>query len=228
MASSNIFGSGGAVSDIFSGVGDFFQAAGEEASSKAYAQGAQYAQQNAQLAQESENLQEVQAQRQITQTIGAEKAETGAAGLASGGSAQYLLASSVSQGAITKQLIGLQGSINVNAYNEEATALEGQAAAAKDASTGSGIAGIGSTILGLFALSDARAKTELHLEGRRKDGIGIYTFEYRGDPSHTRYMGVIAQEVQSIRPEAVIELPDGFLAVNYSAIGATFGQVGHA
>ena len=66
-------------------------------------------------------------------------------------------------------------------------------------------------------VSDMRAKEDIHLVGRTFDGLNIYTYRYKGDP--VTHMGVMAQDVQKIHPDAVIRLEDGYLAVDYSRIG---------
>jgi hypothetical protein len=47
----------------------------------------------------------------------------------------------------------------------------------------------------------------------------LYKFKYKSDPEQIEYVGVIAQEVQRNRPDAIIEGKDGYLAVNYSKLG---------
>ena len=46
---------------------------------------------------------------------------------------------------------------------------------------------------------------------------GFYRFSYNG--SEKAYVGVMAQEVQSVAPEAVIQGSDGYLRVNYDRLG---------
>ena len=48
-------------------------------------------------------------------------------------------------------------------------------------------------------------------------GFGIYGFKYLW--SDVRHVGVLAQEVAERMPEAVVEGPGGFLAVDYASIG---------
>ena len=55
------------------------------------------------------------------------------------------------------------------------------------------------------------------LLGRLDNGVGYYRFSYNG--SEQAYVGVIAQDVQSVRPEAVMRGPDGYLWVNYDKLG---------
>jgi hypothetical protein len=57
--------------------------------------------------------------------------------------------------------------------------------------------------------------------GRLDNGIGVYRFRYRGN-DHTRYVGVMAQEVQTIVPNAVSRRRDGYLLVDYDMLGLKF------
>jgi hypothetical protein len=58
------------------------------------------------------------------------------------------------------------------------------------------------------------------LLGRLDDGLGFYRFIYNG--GHKAYVGVVAQEVQAIRPDAVVGGPDGYLRVFYDKLGLKF------
>lgn len=67
-------------------------------------------------------------------------------------------------------------------------------------------------------VSDARLKRDVALVGRRDDGLGIYSFKYLW--SDTVHVGVIAQEVALIHPEAVLrDALSGYLAVDYGRLG---------
>lgn len=68
-------------------------------------------------------------------------------------------------------------------------------------------------------MCDARLKENLRRIGTTLDGFALYLFNYIGDPS--LHIGVIAQEVLPVKPEAVIQREDGFYAVDYSQIGMT-------
>jgi endosialidase-like protein len=61
--------------------------------------------------------------------------------------------------------------------------------------------------------------------GTLADGIGLYRFQYVW--SDQAYVGVIAQEVQAVRPDAVMRGEDGYLRVVYSRIGAPFQTWDH-
>lgn len=79
----------------------------------------------------------------------------------------------------------------------------------KQASIGSALSGIG----GLFSLSDERAKEGKKKIAETKDGFGIYSYRYKGDPE-TR-VGLMAQEVMKKKPDAVAQRHDGLFAVDY-------------
>jgi hypothetical protein len=68
--------------------------------------------------------------------------------------------------------------------------------------------------------SDLRLKHDVMLLGRLDDGLGFYRFSYNG--SDKAYVGVIAQEVQAIVPQAVARDPDGYLRVFYDRLGLRF------
>ena len=57
--------------------------------------------------------------------------------------------------------------------------------------------------------------------GRLDNGIGVYRFRYRGN-DHTTYVGVMAQEVQTIVPNAVSHGRGGYLRVDYDSLGLEF------
>ncbi len=53
--------------------------------------------------------------------------------------------------------------------------------------------------------------------GRLDNGLGFYRFSYNG--SDKAYVGVMAQEVQAVMPEAVVRGSDGYLRVYYDRLG---------
>jgi hypothetical protein len=68
--------------------------------------------------------------------------------------------------------------------------------------------------------SDMRLKHDIVPLGRLEDGLGYYRFVYNG--GHTAYVGVMAQEVQAIMPQAVTRGADGYLRVSYDLLGLPF------
>ena len=68
--------------------------------------------------------------------------------------------------------------------------------------------------------SDVALKHDIILLGRLDNGLGFYRFSYNG--SEKAYVGVMAQEVQTIMPEAVVRGRDGYLMVFYEKLGLKF------
>ena len=68
--------------------------------------------------------------------------------------------------------------------------------------------------------SDMRLKHDIVLLGRLDDGLGYYRFVYNG--GHTTYVGVMAQEVETVMPEAVMRGADGYMLVSYDLLGLPF------
>jgi Protein of unknown function (DUF3300)/Chaperone of endosialidase len=73
--------------------------------------------------------------------------------------------------------------------------------------------------------SDIALKHDVVLLGHLDNGLGFYRFSYLG--SSKAYVGVIAQEVQAVRPEAVVRGRDGYLRVTYEKLGVTFQTYKH-
>ena len=69
---------------------------------------------------------------------------------------------------------------------------------------------------GIGIMSDRRLKTDIEKIGEREDGLGVYVYRYLWSP--VRFIGVMAQEVLKVKPEAVIHTPSGYMAVNYGAL----------
>jgi len=66
--------------------------------------------------------------------------------------------------------------------------------------------------------SDVRLKRDITLVGRLDDGLGLYRYQYLW--SDTVYVGVMAQEVALIHPDAVVRgVLDKYLRVDYGRLG---------
>jgi len=65
--------------------------------------------------------------------------------------------------------------------------------------------------------SDIALKHDIVLLGRLANGLGFYRFSYLG--SQKAYVGVIAQEVEGVMPQAVTRGRDGYLRVYYDRLG---------
>jgi hypothetical protein len=68
--------------------------------------------------------------------------------------------------------------------------------------------------------SDLWLKHDVVLLGHLDNGLGYYRFSYLG--SEKAYVGVIAQEVEAVRPDAVTRGRDGYLRVYYDKLGVKF------
>ncbi len=68
--------------------------------------------------------------------------------------------------------------------------------------------------------SDIALKHDIVLLGHLANGIGFYRFSYNG--SDKAYVGVMAQDVQLIEPDAVTKGQDGYLRVFYDKVGVKF------
>jgi hypothetical protein len=68
--------------------------------------------------------------------------------------------------------------------------------------------------------ADVALKHNIVPLGRLDNGLGFYRFAYSG--SNQVYVGVLAQEVQKVMPEAVERGQDGYLRVYYDKLGLRF------
>ena len=72
--------------------------------------------------------------------------------------------------------------------------------------------------------SDRRLKENIKLVGKdERTGLNLYEFSYIGDGKRLR--GVMADEVESIMPDAVSKDDLGFASVNYGALGLEMVEV---
>jgi hypothetical protein len=114
-------------------------------------------------------------------------------------------------GSITNPVLGylgnlfsnnLQGSIAQAQINQQGN----QANQAKGSSGIGSILSVVGPILGAVA-SDERIKTKIKSTGlETKEGVPMKTFEYKTKPG-VKHLGVMAQDVQRVAPESVIEDP---------------------
>ena len=91
------------------------------------------------------------------------------------------------------------------------------------ASPFSQIASAAGTAASIFGASDIRLKTDIKFVKKLKNGINVYRWRWnkRGAEITNRVFGfgVIAQEVQKIKPTSVVKGEHGYLMVNYAGIG---------
>lgn len=107
------------------------------------------------------------------------------------------------------------GQYNTDAYN---------ANAAGSGNLMSGLFGLGSAGIGAYgmmhmpapvlAASDRRLKSNIVRIGTHPLGIGIYEYDIAGE----RKTGVMADEVLMVKPDAVLTMPNGYMAVDYGKL----------
>jgi hypothetical protein len=71
-----------------------------------------------------------------------------------------------------------------------------------------------SALSSLLKLSDRRIKTDIKCIGEADNGLPIYLFRYLNDPKQEVHMGFMAQDVEKVKPEAVVTT-GGLKSVNY-------------
>ena len=91
---------------------------------------------------------------------------------------------------------------NLDAFNAQQQGL---------ANTMGGLTNLASTA---FMFSDRRLKRRIKRVGTHAAGVGIYEYDVLG----YRQRGVIAQEVEAVRPDLVKRHPSGYLTVNYGGL----------
>ena len=139
---------------------------------------------------------------------------------------QYALATVGEAKAKTKIQRGLQEQLRTNRTNlgfdpqfGPATMLPPKDRAGQFMNTVS----FGMSVISPFIGSDIRIKDNIQKIGKSIDGYNIYKFRYNN--STQEYIGVMAQEVQRKKPEAVAKLNDDTYVVDYSQIDVEFREV---
>lgn len=129
--------------------------------------------------------------------------------------------------------VGVQSALGTGSMMNQGYSAQMGGYNAQQQANATGLAGLGQLAgtlgagymgyLGAVAASDRRMKEDVVLLCRRPDGIGVYEFSYkepfRDEWGHGRRVGVIADEVERVTPDAVSILPNGYKAVNYAMLG---------
>lgn len=119
-------------------------------------------------------------------------------------------------GQMGPQLFDPNVGINMAMQNQANQVAYAGAMAQADASKSAGLMGAVGSIAGAAMFSDSRLKRNIKRIGTHITGIGIYCYNYIwGDTMH---IGVMAQELRKVKPEAVIETESGYLAVDYNKL----------
>jgi len=154
------------------------------------------------------------AMRQISQATTGQGAASGI--LNSGTTARRLQnrAGELNQGMFSnflQQLSGLSG-LGMNAG--QMISGSGSQSTSMQPSTGSRIFSALGSLGSIF--SDRATKRDIVKLAEFPDGLGVYNFRYLGDDELR--IGVLAQEVERIRPWALGPMVGGFMTVNYAAL----------
>ncbi len=86
---------------------------------------------------------------------------------------------------------------------------------------------LGGALLSSF-LSDADVKDDIHRVGELHDGTPVFSYHYKADPLKKKQIGLIAQDVEKRRPDAVTRLPGGTRMVNYAKATELSRALAHA
>lgn len=141
-------------------------------------------------------------------------ANQGLAGMNSGYGAAGTMAGQMGQNATS--MYGAMGSYKNGADNAAANANPMGALLGAGAQLGA------ATIL----KSDPRLKQNIELVGRDEHtGLNLYEFAYKDMP-HERWRGVMADEVLEVMPSAVHTNEEGFMSVDYGALGIEMTKIG--
>lgn len=101
-----------------------------------------------------------------------------------------------------------------NAYQGQLNAYNANAG-----TTDAALGALGSIAAAAIFASDERLKTDIEEVGETEGGLPAYLFHYRGeDPDAPRHLGVMAQEVEELFPDAVLKNRHGVRFVDYARI----------
>ena len=150
------------------------------------------------------------------------------AGSAAGQSAQsagqnYMGNMAIGSGTIASgQNMGIQGLSNV-LNNQTSTYINTNDSALGDLG---GFMGGAASLITAWP-SDRRIKENIEEVGvDQRTSLTLYEFNYIGD-EHKRYRGVMADEVEMLYPDAVVDTDEGYKAVLYEQLGIKFEEVGN-
>jgi len=104
------------------------------------------------------------------------------------------------------------------ALNQYMSMISGDYGSTTTAPGPSGLDTIGklASIASIF-MSDVRTKENIIPENKTYKGFNVYNYNYKYNPASHRSRGVMAQEVELTRPDAVVEI-DGVKHVNYGVL----------
>jgi hypothetical protein len=148
---------GGAVADIFGGKAGEQRAEGYRAEAGGFYSAAKIAGDNERLQGVATNIKLMQEERNALKVIGGQMSDVAGYGFTNSGTALDLLADSVSQVALERQITGVQGELQENVFAQQRESFQAQGdaamAAARAADTASEGSFIGGAIKGIAAIA---------------------------------------------------------------------------
>lgn len=103
----------------------------------------------------------------------------------------------------------VSGAIN-NSYNGNLNSYNAQVGQQNQTTSSIG------SLLAMYLMSDERLKDDHGVIGETYDGVPIHMYNYKGSP--TPHIGVMAQELEQVHPEAVATHPSGYKMVRYDRV----------
>ena len=127
-------------------------------------------------------------------------------------------------------MAGQMGSNATGMFGAQASYKVGADKAAADANPMGALLGAGATLGSAYIRgpigSDRRLKQDIKLVSRdERTGLNLYEFAYKDAP-HKRWVGVMADEVLQVMPSAVHTNDEGFMSVDYDALGLEMTAAG--
>lgn len=123
-------------------------------------------------------------------------------------------------------MAGQMGQNASNMFGAQANYKNGADNAAANANPMGALLGAGATLGAAWIKSDPRLKQNIELVGRdERTGLNLYEFAYKDMP-HERWRGVMADEVLQVMPSAVHTNEEGFMSVDYGALGIEMTKIG--
>lgn len=123
-------------------------------------------------------------------------------------------------------MAGQMGQNATSMFGAQANYKNGADNAAANANPMGALLGAGAQLGAAYIKSDPRLKQDIELAGRdERTGLNLYEFAYKDMP-HERWRGVMADEVLQVMPSAVHTNEEGFMSVDYGALGIEMTKIG--
>jgi hypothetical protein len=120
--------------------------------------------------------------------------------------------------------LGMQGALGMGGLQNQGYGMQLNYLGNQQAGEGAMLGGLigAAGVVGAAALSDRATKQDVQFIGKQGD-LRVYRFrykpEFRDEWGHDWQVGVMADEVQELYPNAVFEHPSGYKMVDYSQLG---------